>query len=123
MRLSKKKTTRFVAMWDITGLEALINVTQIEKEHEQWEKENIFRILKDQDKTLKPAHVPLDMMIMRARVNSQRCYEIYAFNSELSEEDIRETFETSPQVIADAIRNVGHKFYSDRANKKQQVIV
>jgi len=123
MRSSKKKTTRFVAMWDMTGLEALINVTQIEKEHEDWEKENIFRILKDQDKTLKPAHVPLEMMILRARVNSQRHYEIYAFDSELSEQDIRETFETSPQVIVDAIRNVGHKFYSDRTNNKLQVIV
>jgi hypothetical protein len=123
MRSSKKKTTRFVAMWDMTGLECLINVTQIEKEHEQWEKENIFRILKDQDNTLKPAHVPLQMMIMRARLNSQRHYEIYAFDSELAEQNIREIFEDSPQVMVDAIRNIGHKFYSDRANKKQQVIV
>ena len=123
MRSSKKKTTRFIAMWDMLGLECLINVTQIEKEHEQWEKENIFRILKDQDKTLKPAHVPLEMMILRARANSQRHYEIYAFDSELSEQDIRETFETSPQVIVDAIRNIGHKFYSDRTNNKLQVIV
>jgi len=123
MRSSKKKTTRFVAMWDMTGLEALINVTQIEKEHAQWEKENIWRILKDQDRTLKPANDPVDMMIMRARVNSQRCYVISAFDSELSEQDIRETFEDSPQVIVDSIRNIGHKFYSDRADKKQQVIV
>ena len=121
--MRKKKTTRFVAMWDMTGLECLINVTKIDKEHEQWEKENIFRILKDQDPSTKPKHVPLEMMIMRARVNSQRCYEIYAFDSELSEEDIRETFEDSPQVIVDAIRNIGYKFYSDRADKKQQVIV
>jgi len=121
--MRKKKTTRFIAMWDMLGLECLINVTQIEKEHKQWEKENIFRILKDQDKTLKPAHVPLEMMILRARVNSQRHYEIYAFDSELSEQDIRETFETSPQVIVDAIRNIGHKFYSDRSNNKLQVIV
>ena len=107
----------------MTGLECLINVTEIEKKHEQWEKENIFRNLKEQKQTIKTEHVPLEMMIMRARVNSQRCYEIYAFDSELSEQDIRETFEDSPQVIADAIRNVGHKFFSDRANKKQQVIV
>lgn len=123
MRSSKKKTTRFVVMWDMTGLECLINVTKLDKEHEQWEKENIFRILKDQDRTIKPAHVPLNIMIMRARANSQRHYEIYAFDSELSEEDIREIFESDPQVMADAIRNVGHRFYSDRANKKQQVIV
>ena len=109
-------------MWDMTGLECLINVTKLDKEHAQWEKENIFRILKDQDRTIKPAHVPLDMMIMRARVNSQRHYEIYAFDSELSEEDIRETFEDSPQVIADAIRNVGYKFYSNRATKKAVIV-
>ena len=110
-------------MWDMTGLESLINVTKIEKEHEQWEKENIFRILKEETQTLKPPMVPLMMMIMRAKANSQRHYEIYTFDSELSEQDIRETFETNPQVMVDAIRNVGHKFYSDRADKKQQVIV
>ena len=123
MRSSKKKTTRFVAMWDMTGLECLINVTAIQKEHARWEKENIFRILKDQNKTMKPANVPLDMMIMRARANSQRHYEIYTFESELSEKYIKETFKTDPQVIVDAIRNVGHELYSDRVIKKTQVIV
>ena len=123
MRSSKKKTTRFVAMWDMTGLEALINVTKIEKEHEQWEKENIFRILKEQDPAPRPNHVPLEMMILRARANSQRHYEIYAFDSELSEQDIRETFEDSPQVIVDAIRRIGHEFYSDRVVERLQVIV
>ena len=123
MRSSKKKTTRFIAMWDMTGLECLINVSKVEEEHEQWEKEKIWRILKEENKTVKPANIPLDSMIMRARFNSQRCYEIYTFDSELSEKDIRETFESDPQVMVDAIRNVGHKFYSDRADKKTQVIV
>ena len=122
MHSSKKKTTRFVVMWDMNGLESLINVSKIEKEHQQWEKENIFRILKKDNTTLKPANVPLDMMILRARVNSQRHYEIYTFDSELSEQDIRETFENSPQVIADAIRNVGYKFYSDRATKSAVIV-
>jgi len=122
MRLSKKKLTRFVAMWDMNGLESLINVTQIEKEHKQWEKENIFRILKEENTAVKPAHVPLEMMIMRAKFNSQRHYEIYAFDSELSEQDISKTFETSPQVMVDAIRGIGHKFYSDRATKSAVII-
>ena len=123
MRSSKKKTTRFIAMWDMTGLECLINVTAIEKEHEKWEKENLFRILKDQIKEVKPKNVPLDMMILRARVNSQRHYEIYTFESELSEKYIKETFSSDPQVIVDAIRDVGHELYSDRVLKKTQVIV
>lgn len=109
-------------MWDMHGLESLINVSKIEKDHQQWEKENIFRILKKDNTTLKPAHVPLDMMILRARVNSYRHYEIYTFDSELSEQDIRETFENSPQVMADAIRNVGYKFYSDRATKSAVIV-
>ena len=122
MHSSKKKTTRFVVMWDMHGLESLINVSKIEKEHEQWEKENIFRVLKEDNTTLKPAHVPLNKMILRAKFNSQRHYEIYTFDSELSEQDIRETFENSPQVIADAIRNVGYKFYSDRATKSAVIV-
>jgi hypothetical protein len=109
-------------MWDMNGLESLINVTQIEKEHAQWEKENIFRILKEENETVKPAPVPLEMMIMRAKFNSQRHYEIYTFDSELSEQDIRETFEDSPQVIVDAIRGIGYKFYSDRATQKAVIV-
>lgn len=122
MRSSKKKTTRFVVMWDMNGLESLINVTQIQKKHAQWEKENIFRLLKEDNTTVKPAPVPLQQMILRAHSNSQRHYEIYTFESELSEQYIRETFEDSPQIIADAIRNVGHKFYSDRATTKAVIV-
>lgn len=110
-------------MWDMTGLEALINVTKIEKEHEQWEKEKMWSILKEENTKPKPPMVPLMMMIMRAKANTQRHYEIYTFDSELSEEDIREAFEVYPQSIVDSIRNIGHKFYSDRADKKQQVII
>ena len=122
MRSLKKKTTRFVVMWDMNGLECLLNVSKIEKEHKRWEKENIWRILKEQNETVRPAHVPLHQMILRAQINNQRHYEIYAFDSELSEQDIRETFEDSPQVMADAIRNVGYKFYSDRATKKAVIV-
>ena len=123
MRLSKKKKTRFIAMWDMTGLECLINVSTVQEEHEQWGKENIWSILKEERQAPAPKLVPLDSMIMRARYNSQRHYEIYTFDSELSEEDIKETFVSDPQVIVDAIRKVGHEIYSDRVVKKTQVII
>ena len=109
-------------MWDMNGLECLINVTRVEKEHEQWEKENIFRILKEDNTALRPAHVPLQMMIMRASANPQRHYEIYAFDSVIAETDIRETFEASPQVMVDAIRNVGYEFYSNRVTQKAVIV-
>ena len=122
MRSSKKKLTRYLAMWDMTGLECLVNVSTVLDEHEQWGKENIWSILKEEKRSPAPRGVPLDSMILRARYNSQRHYEIYTFDSELTEEDIKETFASDPQVMVDAIRNVGHELYSDRVLKKTQVI-
>jgi len=122
MRSSKKKKTRYLAMWDMTGLECLINVSTVQDEHEQWEKENIFRILQEKELATAPKIVPLNQLILRARFNSHRHYEIYTFDSALTEEDIKETFADDQQVIVDAIRNVGHEIYSDRVLKKTQVI-
>ena len=106
-------------MWDMNGLESLINVSKIEKEHEQWEKENIFRVLKEDNTTLKPAHVPLNQMILRAKFNSQRHYEIYAIDCDdgLDEQFWREQWENCPQETANIVRERGHRLYSDRANK------
>ena len=122
MRSSKKKTTRFLAMWDMTGLECLINVSTIQEKHDNWEKENVWRILQEKPTDEKPPHIPLGSLILRARYNSQRHYEIYTFDSSLTEEDIKDTFASDPQVMVDAIRNVGHELYSDRVVKKTQVI-
>jgi hypothetical protein len=122
MRSSKKKKTRYLAMWDMTGLECLINVSVIQEKHEQWEKENIFRILQEKESSPAPKIVPLNQLILRARFNSHRHYEIYTFDSALTEEDIKETFADDPQLIVDTIRNAGHEIYSDRVLKKTQVI-
>lgn len=55
-------------------------------------------------------------MTMRARMNTQRHYEIYAINTEdgISKEDMEEMFEQDPQYAADLIRERGTKIYSDR---------
>ena len=103
---------KFLAMWDILGLETLIDITAREQE-------NIMAALRDEKL---PNSNPIQHMVLRARYNTQRHYEIYYFTSELTEQDIRYMFEHDPQVIVDAIRNVGHKLYSDRADKTKQVI-
>jgi hypothetical protein len=103
---------RFLVMWCNEGLETLINITKNEQE-------NIIAVLKDEP----IQHTnPIQYMILRARYNHQRHYEIYVFDSELDEEDIRSMFESSPQVIVDAIREVGHKLYSDRVTKKPAIV-
>jgi|688.fasta_scaffold870596_2 hypothetical protein len=94
----------YIASWDEFGLEALFNVTKMDEN-------NVWKILKDEK--AQPETVPLRQLILRAQFNPQRAYEIYAFVSPLTEEDIRLCFEHTPQVIVEQIRQVGHKFFSN----------
>jgi len=101
---------RYLAMWDMYGLEFLFDT-------DKWEKEYMWSILSEKKKPDTPS---IQMMILRAKANSQRCYEIYSFNADddLTEESIKLAFETAPQGIVDFIRVNGKKIYSDRAEKK-----
>lgn len=101
----ESKTWQFIAMWDMHGLESLINVTDLEHQA-------IVAALKGQK--IKHSN-PLQYMILRARLNPQRHYEIYAFNSQISEVSIVKHFKTDPQSIVNLIREKGEKIYSDRA--------
>jgi hypothetical protein len=62
-------------------------------------------------------------MILRARANNQRHYEIYGFTSHESEEWVRDIFESEPQTIVNWIRDNGVKIYSDKVNTRDVVIV
>ena len=66
----------------------------------------------------------LDFLILRARANPQRNYEIYTVQVEadVSLKDIREMFKDSPQDIVDLVRARGHKLYSDRLYTEDRVI-
>ena len=103
------------------GLECLLDVGKLKAEHEEWEKKQIVAILKeDQFRDIEPK-LPLQYMLMRARANTQRQYEIYEFSSEISYDEVKKMFDTDPQTIVNAIRNVGYKVYSDRSEKKQVI--
>lgn len=108
-------------MWDMYGLECLLDIGKLQAEHEEWEKKTMWATLKgEQFKDIEPKF-PLQYMIMRARMNTQRCYEIYEFMSELPYDDVKLSFEIHPQDIVDFIRKYGHKIYSDRSEKKQVI--
>ncbi len=104
---------KFLAMWDCNGLECLFDITDLEHDA-------MISGLKSE-----PFKTPfnLSMMMMRARFNSQRSYEIYSFETEpdIDYECIKDMFEHTPQTIVDAIRKNGNKIYSDY-NSKQKVI-
>jgi len=107
MNLSEPRTIEYIIMWDMYGLESLINITDAEQQA-------IVQVLKDEPVTWRN---PIQYMLLRARLNSQRHYEIYRFQSDLTETEIKRLFNVDAQTIADAIRRVGIQLYSDRLIK------
>ena len=100
------KTNTYLAMWDCYGLEYLCNLTEYSA--------NItYATLMERPVPNSP---PLDALMMRARFNPQRNYEIYTFNVEddVSEEELTEAFKVNPQFIVEHIRKNGQKMWSDR---------
>ena len=105
----------FLVMWCNEGLECVVDLTEDEKNR-------AWSALKGKPPV---SQLPsLHHLILRAKFNMQRHYEIYTVEATegISADDIRDMFETGPQVAADTIRKLGHCFYSDRAVAGQVVI-
>ena len=101
----------FVVSWDQTGLECILPVTEITQN-------GVFEALKIGKSTaIETINKTVGMMVMRARYNTHRHYEIYSFTASegISESDIRDYFENAPQMAADWVRENGTMIFSDRA--------
>jgi hypothetical protein len=88
-----------------------------------YDKEIMWSTLKGEKPSVR---IPgLDMLILRARANPQRHYEIYTVTVEpdVSLKDIENMFKDTPQAIVDLVRARGHRLYSDRAYEQDRVIV
>jgi len=107
---------QFLIMWCSEGLECCIDVTE-DQQRRMWQK------LKGEpvSETAIPNYQHL---LLRARYNSQRHYEIYSVEATdgITAEDIREMFEANPQSAADTIRRRGHCLHSDRAERQRVLI-
>lgn len=110
-------------MWDMLGLEFIYDIDQAMDEVENWKKDTVWKKLKEETVSKKPNPIPLQMMIMRARFNSQRSYEIYSFTTTLSMCEVREFFADDPQTIVDWVRENGNKIYSDYIKSEKKLIV
>jgi len=105
--------SKFLAMWDCNGLECLFDITDLEADAMMAGLKNeVFRM---------PFN--LSMLMMRARTNSQRSYEIYIFEVEgaVSKDEMIEMFDNNPQYFAELIREKGNKVYSDYTSKKRVI--
>jgi hypothetical protein len=121
--LRKKKTKHYLAMWDMQGLECLFDVDLHMSKYNDWEKQKVVAILKEQRIPDQPAGIPLQMMLLRARVNSQRIYEIYEFNSTMAYDELKEAFNDNPQPVVEWIRENGKQVYSDYVKQERKMIV
>lgn len=129
--MKKQKHNLFLLSWDMTGLETVLDLTMLEDLREQEEQHRILAILSDPesndpgDRTGIAVNRAVNSILLRARVNSQRHYEVYTIQTtpEITEQDMREMFEQSPQYAADLVRERGNQLFSDRVNKRTQVIV
>lgn len=123
METYKEVGTDYIAMWDMNGLECLFNVSKEIDQHEAHEKAKVWNTLKGVKTPDRKSTIPLQQMIIRARYNSQRQYEIYQFVSNMDEDDIKDVFENSPQTIVNFIRKHGQKIYSDYIKQEERTIV
>lgn len=102
-------------VWDCLGLEYSCNLTDFEKDF-------MWSTLKGEKPSVRIPN--LDILILRARANPQRNYEIYTVQVEadVTLNDIKKMFKDSPQEIVDLVRARGHKLYSDRLYAEDRVI-
>lgn len=96
-------------MWDCEGLETAFSISDLEQQR-------MWAMLKGEDPNRIPMPLPIVALKMRAQANMHRFYEIYIVETtdDISVDDIAQAFEKAPQEMADRIRKIGHKVYSDR---------
>lgn len=109
----------YIFSWDCNGIEAIVPITQ----YEQVDAENTWRILKDEETVRNPLNSIIQSLLLRARFNSHRSYEIYAVDCDpsMDEQFWRHQWEENPQFTAELVRERGHKLYSDRSTRKKVI--
>ena len=104
----------FCVMWDCNGLESIGEI--VDPALKTW------AVLAN--KPVPREDFNIEHWKLRARYNTQRCYEIYAIGVEgsITQEDLAEMFKTDPQYAADLIRARGERIYGDRRSQKDAIV-
>ena len=113
-------TNAYIFAWDQTGIDSIVPITQ----YEEWDKKNTWNVLTDSKVERNPLMSIVQNLILRARYNSQRHYEIYSIDCAfgIDEAEWRKIWEANPQATADLIRKRGQQIYSDREDRRSHVI-
>jgi len=101
----------YMCYFDTLGFEWIFNVTE-------YEKKKMWAVLKGDTKVYFP--IPRHA-ILRAQANPQRFPEIWAFESDIDLNELKEIAKDSPQDLADAVRRCGQNVF--KTPKHESVIV
>ena len=113
----------FLLMWDSNGLETLQDISEYHPDN--WDKNQLLGVMMGKAYKKAPIHAQITQMVLRAKFNPQRNYEIYIQQSapEITAKDLAAAFNDNPQFWADYVReHHSVKIYSDRAKKGSRVI-
>jgi hypothetical protein len=110
-QVAEASMNAYMAYFDTLGFEWIFDVTN-------YEKKKFWAVLKGDEKVDFP--IPKHA-ILRARANPQRFPEIWAFESEMTQTELDEIAEESPQVLVDAIRRCGQNVF--KTYRDESVIV
>lgn len=93
-------------MWDCYGLEVVLDITKQVKQY--------TLCMLNNGKDL-PSVPGFNNMVLRAQINAERRYEIYAIelDEQFGIDEVLELFETNPQKIVNLIRKKGSKLFSN----------
>lgn len=101
--------SKFICMWDMHGIERVIDITDFESEDEQ----NLMSVISTGQPIKSKFHSLLQGMLVRATYNNQRNYEIYAISTDdgITCEQIVDMFNQSPECAANSVRACGIKVF------------
>lgn len=111
-------TNAYLFMWNCYGIESIVPITQ----YEDQSKFDMWKILKEEPVGKNPLDDIVNQMLMRARFNAERSYEVYAMDCAegITEEDLFAMWDNNPQYAADLTREKGVCLFSNR-NKTQKI--
>lgn len=111
----------YITMWCREGIECVQDIT----EYQDWDTVNAFEMLAGEQPKANPLNSQINAMRLRARFNSQRNYEIYAFTStdDICEDSVKDWAVSDPQGFADWVRkNHGMCLFRDNAPQRAVIV-
>ena len=113
----------FLISFDGNGLETMQDISEFHPDN--GDKNQLMGVMMGKAYEPAPIHAQISQMVMRARANTHRNYEIYIqqADDEITVKDFASAFNDNPQFWADFVRERHSvKIYSDRVPKGSRVI-